>query len=181
MGRVEIGLAAIDTAAALPPARAAVEALQRAFGRNRYILRALPVRSRVDPSRRLTGDVSSASDWRRDLSPPPPDAAAAAARDLLARLLELAPEIAAGKTPAATLTRLAEDALAIDAAAEDWQAVARGLTQLREASRPARDRAATLDAVVARVAAAVDRTALATRPAERNRALRSALTEERRP
>ena len=57
MGKVEIGLAAINTSAALPPARAAVEALQRAFGRNRYILRTLPVRSRVDPSRRLTGEI----------------------------------------------------------------------------------------------------------------------------
>ena len=59
MGKVEIGLAAINTTAALPPARAAVEALQRAFGRNRYILRTLPVRSRVDPSRRLTGETAS--------------------------------------------------------------------------------------------------------------------------
>ena len=57
MGKVEVGLAAINTTAALPPARAAVEALQRAFGRNRYILRTLPVRSRVDPSRRLTGEI----------------------------------------------------------------------------------------------------------------------------
>ena len=75
MGKVEIGLAAINTSAALPPARAAVEALQRAFGRNRYILRTLPVRSRVDPSRRLTGEMSAASDWRRELFPPAPDAA----------------------------------------------------------------------------------------------------------
>jgi hypothetical protein len=181
MGKVEVALAAIDTAAALPPARAAVEALQRAFGRNRYILRTLPVRSRVDPSRRLTGDVSGASDWRRDLIPLPPDAAADAARDLLARLLDLAPAIASGRAPAAVLTGLAEDALAIDAAAEEWQTVSRGLTQLREGSRTAADRAAALNGVIARVAAAVGRRALSTRPAERDRALRSALSEERRP
>ncbi len=80
MGKVEVGLAAINTGAALPPARAAVEALQRAFGRNRYILRTLPVRSRVDPSRRLTGELSAASDWRRELYPPAADPAVDAAR-----------------------------------------------------------------------------------------------------
>ena len=96
MGKVEVGLAAINTTAALPPARAAVEALQRAFGRNRYILRTLPVRSRVDPSRRLSGELSKASDWRRELIPPAPDAAVEAARALLARLLDLAPSVKSG-------------------------------------------------------------------------------------
>ncbi len=59
----EQALVAIDTAAALAQAKLAVDALQRAFGRNRYILRTLPVRSRVDPSRRLTGKLDDASGW----------------------------------------------------------------------------------------------------------------------
>ena len=55
MGRVEVALAAVDTSTALTQARAAVAALQRALGRSRYILRTIPVGSRIDPSRRLTG------------------------------------------------------------------------------------------------------------------------------
>ena len=181
MGKVEIGLAAIDTAAALPPARAAVDALQRAFGRNRYILRTLPVRSRVDPSKRLTGDTSAAADWRRELSPLAPDAASEAARSLLGRLLELSPSIVAGTAPAVTLTGLAEDALAIDAAAEDWQEVSKGLLQLRDSRGTATARTSSLNHVVARVSAIVARASLSTRPLERDRTLRSAWAEERRP
>ena len=62
MGQVEKALAAISTRDALPPARAAVKALQRAFGHSRYLLRALPSRVRIDPARRLTGDVTSATE-----------------------------------------------------------------------------------------------------------------------
>ena len=181
MGKVEMGLAAVDTATALPPARAAVEALQRAFGRNRYILRTLAVRSRVDPSRRLTGDTSSASGWRREVTPPPPDALNEAARSLLGRLLDLAPSIADGTSPATTLTGLAEDALAIDAAAEDWQLVSKGLLGLRDSRGAAVERTAALNQVIGRVSAVVNRTALFTRPVERDRGLRSAWTEGRRP
>jgi hypothetical protein len=178
MGRVEIALAAVDTGGALPPARAAVEALQRAFGRNRYILRTLPTRSRVDPSKRLTGDISSASNWRREVSPQPADAASEAARALLGRLLELSPSLAAGAVPAATITGLAEDALSIDAAADDWQQVSRALLQLRD-SGTGEQRSAALTQVVGRVSTIVARSSLSTRAVDRNRRLRSAWAEER--
>jgi hypothetical protein len=180
MGRVERGLAAINTTAALPPARAAVEALQRAFGRNRYILRTLPVRSRVDPSRRLTGEISKASDWRRELFPPAPDARVQAARGLLARLLDLAPSVKSGSVAPLVLTALAEEALAVDPAAEDWQAVSRGLLQLRDGRGTELERSATLNQVVARVASVAERASMATRALERNRGLKSAWAEERR-
>ena len=181
MGKVEIGLAAINTAAALPPARAAVEALQRAFGRNRYILRTLPVRSRVDPSRRLTGETAAASDWRRELYPPAPDETVEAARRLLTRLLDLAPAVKSGSVEASVLTGLAEEALGVDPAAEDWQAVAKGLLRLRDERGAEGDRQMLLNEVVARVAAVAERASLATRPPERNRALRSAWAAERQP
>ena len=180
MGKVEAGLAAVNTAAALPPARSAVEALQRAFGRNRYILRTLPVRSRVDPSRRLTGEISTASDWRRELLPPVPEVSVIAARGLLARLLELAPSLKTGSTSPLSLTTLAEEALAIDPASADWQAVSRGLLQLREAGGTEVERSATLNQVVARVAAIADQTSLTMRPLDRNPSLRSAWAEARR-
>ena len=180
MGKVEIGLAAVSTTTALPPARAAVEALQRAFGRNRYILRTLPVRSRVDPSRRLTGELSSASDWQRAMFPPVPDATVDAARGLLDRLVDLAPSIRAGSIKPQLLTTLAEEALAVDAAAEDWQAVSKGLLQLRDQHATETERSAVLNRIVARVAAVAGRQSLATRPMKRNEALRSAWVEERR-
>lgn len=130
MGRVEQALAAIDTAAALPPAKAAVQALQRAFGRNRYFLRTLPSRSRVDPARRLSGELATAGDWRRELFPRQADEPVAAARTLLARLLELAPQIEAGSLPAAAVTALAEQALSIAPAAGEWQRVAQRLAAI---------------------------------------------------
>jgi hypothetical protein len=177
MGEVEAGLAAVSTSAALPPARAAVEALQRAFGRNRYILRTLPVRSRVDPSRRLTGEIATASGWRRELLPPVPEASVIAARGLLARLLELAPSLKSGATSPLSLTTLAEEALAIDPASADWQAVSKGLLQLREAGGTELERSTTLNQVVARVAAIADRASLTMRPLDRNPSLRSAWAE----
>jgi hypothetical protein len=177
MGKAEAGLAAVNTAAALPPARSAVEALQRAFGRNRYILRTPPVRSRVDPSRRLTGEISTASDWRRELLPPVPEPSVIAARGLLARLLELAPSLKAGSTSPLSLTTLAEEALAIDPASADWQAVSQGLLQLREAGGTEVERSATLNQVVARVAAIADRASLTMRPLDRNPSLKSAWVE----
>jgi hypothetical protein len=180
MGKVEAGLAAVNTAAALPSARSAVEALQRAFGRNRYILRTLPVRSRVDPSRRLTGEISTASDWRRERLPSVPEASVIAARGLLARLLELAPSLKAGSASPLSLTTLAEEALATDPASADWQAVSKGLLQLREPGGTDIERSATLNQVVTHVAAIADRASLTMRPLDRNPSLRSAWAEARR-
>ncbi|MGH9314350.1 MAG: DUF4175 family protein, partial [Vicinamibacterales bacterium] len=57
---VETRLTAADTGGAIPPARAAVKALERTFGRRRYFLRTLPVRGRIDPSRRLSGELAEA-------------------------------------------------------------------------------------------------------------------------
>jgi hypothetical protein len=124
----------VNTGAALPPAVAAVDALQRAFGRNRYILRTLPIRSRIDPSRRLTGELKSAGDWGRALEPATPDRATREARALLASLLDLAPAIRGPQPPPppAVLTGLAEDALRIDASSPEWQGVSKRLLQVRD-------------------------------------------------
>jgi hypothetical protein len=60
MSRAEARLNAADTPQALVFERAALQALQRAFDRRRYFLRTLPERARIDPARRLSGDLSSA-------------------------------------------------------------------------------------------------------------------------
>ncbi|HXG90296.1 MAG TPA: hypothetical protein VNJ02_18370 [Vicinamibacterales bacterium] len=61
MSRAEARLNASDTAQALVFERAALRALQRAFDRRRYLLRALPERARIDLTRRLTGDRTAAA------------------------------------------------------------------------------------------------------------------------
>jgi hypothetical protein len=130
----EQGLTAVSTAKALPPARAAVEALQRAFGRNRYLLRSLAVQSRIDPSRRLTGRLDAASDWSRATEEPGEDEAAASTRRLLAGLLRVAAAIADGRpVEPSGLSALAEEALAVDPASTQWQQAARAILAVRDA------------------------------------------------
>ena len=131
MGRVEQALAAIDTGGALPAARAAVDALQRAFGRNRYFLRTLPVRSRIDPSRRLSGKLDETADWARSRSTAPEEPAHVTARRILAALLS--PPAGASVPEAAVLARLAEEALAAAPGAPEWQEASARLIRLRDA------------------------------------------------
>ena len=124
MTRAEQGLSALNVPAALPPARAAVESLQRAFGKSRYLLRSLAVRSRLDPSRRLTGNLADAGNWQR--TPSPADIRAGkAARDLMDRLVDAGAMLRAGRElPPGHLQSLAESALRIDSASPLWQEVA---------------------------------------------------------
>jgi hypothetical protein len=134
MSHAEQALVAVDTALALKQARLAVEALQRAFGRNRYLLRTLPVRSRIDPSRRLSGKLEEAHDWRRSLPGAQADAQAAATRDLLNDLIDAAPAVAASPrdpSVARTLTQLAERALAVNPGDPTWQQISLRLLDVR--------------------------------------------------
>jgi hypothetical protein len=196
MSRAEQALVAADTAAALPPARAAVEALQRAFGRSRYILRTMPVRSRVDPSRRLTGELSAAGDWRREPQPAAVDRESAEARALLSKLLDIAavahalrpaqglpsvPSDAGGRIDPDTLTTLAEQALAIDPGSASWQDVARRLGEARDRVAAGRPLGGLSDALAPVIARARRGARLASGPATRAPgALLSAWAEESR-
>jgi hypothetical protein len=83
MSRAEARLNAAETAEALVYERAALRALQRAFDRRRYLLRTLPERARIDPSRRLTGDRATARSSRRTPPVAPEDLGAAAARQVM--------------------------------------------------------------------------------------------------
>jgi hypothetical protein len=135
MSRAEQALVAVNTAPALAAARAAVEALQRAFGRSRYILRTIPVGSRIDPSRRLSGELSAAADWRRDPDAPSLDRDTLETRTLLSRLMETAAAISAGQViESSVFSSLAEQALAIEPDASEWQEVARRLQQIHRGS-----------------------------------------------
>jgi hypothetical protein len=137
MTRAEQALIAIDTTTALAQARLAVDALQRAFGRNRYILRTLPVRSRVDPSRRLTGKLDEAKGWLRVLPAAPADPRAQRIRELLADLTAAGSRLSGADraASAAAVGELPERALAIDPGNPEWQQISAQLIAVRDAVR----------------------------------------------
>jgi hypothetical protein len=149
MRKVESALAAASSRAALPPAEEAVKALQRAFGRSRYLLRALPSRIRLDPARRLSGDVTSARDWPRDPGRAADDRAGDASRRAVAETAAIAAAPRAADVPA-RLEQLAEDVLAIAPGDAASQASARRLLEARDliaAGDADRARAALQDAI----------------------------------
>src|SRR4029077_3588373 len=116
------------------PAQDAVKALQRAFGHSRYLLRALPSRVRIDPARRLSGDLAAASSWPRAPAPTAGVPAAASARAAMTDLVAAAREldnVEPRSTVSATLTRLADRILA--AGDRDVQAAARDVLAARDA------------------------------------------------
>lgn len=74
MSRAEAQLNDGQADQALVLERQALASLERALDRRRYFLRTLPDRSRIDVSRRLTGERREARSWRRarsDASAPP--------------------------------------------------------------------------------------------------------------
>ncbi|MBZ5557274.1 MAG: DUF4175 domain-containing protein [Acidobacteriia bacterium] len=152
MSQAEKLLTGANTVEALVAERAAVAALQRAFSKDRYILRALGARSQLDQTRRLTGNLSQAADWHRV----PPDPAAnrrlAQLDDLLRGISELT---------AATGTRdwrsralvLAEQALRIDPASASLRQIATGLQRAADMTAAARSSALASAATLAAVEA----------------------------
>jgi hypothetical protein len=158
MQKVERALAVVAVRPSLPPAQDAVKALQRAFGHSRYLLRALPARIRIDPARRLSGDVTGARDWPRDLAPATGDREADASRRAVAEAVAIA------KAPGAAdarerLARLAEAVLAIAPGRPDLQTSARRVLDARDffASGDAAKGRAALDEAVAPLLARAQR------------------------
>ena len=66
MSRAEAQLNDGKAVEALALEREALKSLERAFDRRRYFLRTLPDRSRIDTTRRLTGNLKDARPWTRD-------------------------------------------------------------------------------------------------------------------
>ncbi len=136
MTSTEQALAAHDTGAALAAAMKAVEALQKAFTRNRYILRTLPSRLRIDPSRRLSGALDDVKDETRAPASPAESPEAELSRRLLAEMLALIPRLRSEKESAAVvaaLSAVAERALAAGSGDPQWSGLAQSLLRLREA------------------------------------------------
>ncbi len=121
MSRAEARLNDGDTAGALVFERAALAALQKAFDRRRYFLRTMPERSRIDLSRRLTGDRSTAESSRRAPIPAEEDALATE-RDLMADLARVAADGSAA--PGLLAARLAS----LDSSSVEWQRLGAALS-----------------------------------------------------
>jgi len=169
MSRAEARLNAGDASGALVFERNALAALQRAFDRRRYFLRTLAERSRIDPTRRLTGDRASAQSRARTTAGEPADPGARA-RQLLRDLAALVDT--GGTASPALLARLA----AVDTAEGEWRQLASSLASAT--TREERLRAA--DAAMARVAASAWAAAESPGPAVEVSELRGWWREERR-
>jgi len=140
MTRTEQALTTTDTGSALRQARLAVEALQRAFGRNRYILRSLATRDRIDPSRRLTGKLDGARTSERTQARTE-DSSSQKIRDLFNATVAVGDDLSAGRGVEPKLSVLSERALAIDPADATWQRIAKRF----ETARDRTTRAAALE------------------------------------
>jgi hypothetical protein len=151
MSQAEKFLTGASTRDALTAERAAVSALQRAFARDRYILRALGSRTELDMKRRLTGSVTEATGGRRDRPPPRLNRRAALLQDVLAGVgaLRKAPTTA----PTAAIA-LAREALRIDAASPVLRKAAEDLQKLadRWTTTSPNSRNATIDTIAASIA-----------------------------
>ena len=112
MSQAEKQLTSGSTREALTAERAAVAALQRAFSRDRYILRALGSRTELDLKRRLTGSLAGAAGGRRERPTATPNRRAALLQDLLAGIgmlrLSAARETASTRSVASDSSTLRE-------------------------------------------------------------------------
>lgn len=140
MSQAEKLLTGANTANALVAERAAVTALQRAFSRDRYILRALATRSQLDPARRLTGSLAEATGWRRVPPGVPADRRTALLQDILRGIAELLEVSRRPVGPGGTDTFrqralvVAEEAIRIDPSAALLRQTATELQRAAEAT-----------------------------------------------
>ncbi|MEX2283367.1 MAG: hypothetical protein WEE89_12860 [Gemmatimonadota bacterium] len=150
MSRANTALNRGDLTRALAAEKAALDQLERAFSRTRYILRALTQREQLDLSRRLTGELAGVTRSTRPLSPPELNPRVLAMRRVLASIAAAAANNEVG--PAARISALAQEVLQIDPSAAVLQPIAAALDAAATASsdgqdaraRTQLDRAATL-------------------------------------
>lgn len=137
MSQAEKLLTGANTADALTAERAAVVALQRAFSKDRYILRALGARSQLDQARRLTGNLSQAADWRRAPLEPAANRRLAQLEDLLRGIADVTAVPDAPDWRSRALV-LAAQALRIDPASASLRQIATDLQRAADATAAGR-------------------------------------------
>lgn len=142
---------------ALTEERLALDQLQAAFSRTRYILRALTQREQLDPARRLTGALDDAGRDVRPSAQPSPDQRLAALRDALAGVVEIARTPAFDGRTARRAVTLAESLLRSSPSDSTLQSVAARLTDAGQAMQTGRAAAAreSLDAAARALADAM--------------------------
>ena len=133
MSQAQKLLTAANTAEALIAERAAVTALQRAFSRDRYILRALATRSQLDPARRLTGNLADAPGWRRVPPDVPANRRAALLQDILRGIAELIDITSTGPFPPRALV-VAGESIRLDPSSALLRQTATELQRAAEAT-----------------------------------------------
>jgi hypothetical protein len=167
MSLAEKHLTGANLEEALEAERAAVTALQRAFARDRYILRSLATRTPLDRARRLTGAIADAIGWRRQLRDAEDNRHAREVLDLLQGLGDFSSDPGSSETERRNrLSVLAEAALRSDEESVALRQVATNLQRLAD-SWPALDageRVRQLDAITNAVSEEARRT-LADAPA----------------
>jgi hypothetical protein len=129
MSQAASALVAVNLDRALQDERLALEHLQRAFSRTRYILRALTERERLDLSRRLTGTLTDAGRHVRPVSDVTSDSTIAAQRGALARIAELVAAERLTADAALAASTIAQRVLRIDPSSETLQGIAARLGQ----------------------------------------------------
>ena len=148
MSQAEALLTGGHTSQALTAERAAVAALQRAFARDRYILRALAGRTTLDESRRLSAATAEAIGWRRNLLAAPENRRAVQLQGLLQSLGEFL-DAARDRDVEQRLAVAAELAVRIDTASARLRTAATQLEQLADmwSSLRIETRVSTLEAI----------------------------------
>jgi hypothetical protein len=116
MSRAEAQLNDGNAAAALPLERQALASLERALDRRRYFLRTLPDRSRIDMTRRLTGERREARSSTRD--PRRPAASADRSRTVMSEL------VAVSQDPSRVDASLAAHVAAVEPGSAELQKAA---------------------------------------------------------
>jgi hypothetical protein len=153
MSRSEKLLTGASIPEAIAAERAAVVALQRAFARDRYILRALATRSALDLGRRLTGAVAPLQ-WTREPAETSSNRRAALLQSALTGLGDAMRASAVGTDERASVRVLAEEVLRTDPSSSVLRQAAVELEALAEKwpSLAANARLQALRAVAAHVA-----------------------------
>jgi len=153
MSRSEKLLTGASIPEAIAAERAAVVALQRAFARDRYILRALATRSALDLGRRLTGAVAPLQ-WTREPAETASNRRAALLQSALTGLGDAMRASAVGTDERASVRVLAEEVLRTDPSSSVLRQASVELEALAEQwpSLAANARLQALRAVAAHVA-----------------------------
>jgi hypothetical protein len=154
MSESEKLLTDVSLDAALAAERRAVAALERAFARDRYILRALATQTGIDPSRRLSGTPGQRVGWQRTPATAQANRRAAQLEGLLAGVGEAASAMRGGSDVRPQLGVLAASAVRIDPESTALRRIASDLQQMidRWQSRDAARRSTDIESIVAAVA-----------------------------